>query len=93
MMESVYEALDRIEAEAEPEIIPPASAPADGLDYLQSIYRDPSLHSGVRLQAAIAALPFERPKLAVAAHINGDGFGARPERAIERSRKVIEGEA
>ena len=70
-------------------MLPPEGEPADSLDYLQSIYRDPTLSTGTRMRAAIAALPFERPKLAVTAHINGDGFGARLELAIERSGKVI----
>ena len=59
------------------------------LTFLQSVYNDPSESKSVRLRAAIEALPFEFPKLAVTAHIDGD-FGARLERAVEHSRKVIE---
>lgn len=75
---------------AEPEILP-REFEGDSLDYLQSIYRDPSLPTGARMRAAIAALPHERPKLAVTAHLDGrDGFGARLEAAIARSGKVID---
>jgi hypothetical protein len=37
------------------------------------------------LGAAIEALPYERPTLAVTATISGDGFAAMLDRAIERS--------
>jgi hypothetical protein len=81
----------KIEApKVEPEVLPPTEAPENSLDYLQSIYRDHSLPTGARMRAAIAALPFERPKLAVTAHFDGGGFAERLERAIERSGKAIE---
>jgi predicted methyltransferase len=41
------------------------------------------------MAAAIAALPHERPKLAVTANLNGEEFGDALERAIRRSGKVI----
>lgn len=77
---------------AEPEVLPLATD-GDSLDYLQSIYRDPMQPTGARMHAAIAALPFERPKLAVA-HLDGASLAAQLEdriaRNIERSRNVIE---
>jgi hypothetical protein len=43
------------------------------------------------MKAAIAALPYEHPKLAVTAVLDGtEDLGARLSRAIQRSAKVIE---
>jgi hypothetical protein len=65
----------------------------DSLDLLQAIYRNSAEPIGRRLRAAVAALPFERPKLAVTAHIDGSALGDRLERAIARSGKLIEAQA
>jgi hypothetical protein len=44
-----------------------------------------------RIKAAVEALPFVHPKLAVTAMIDGRDFGAKLEKAIERSQtKMIE---
>ena len=68
--------------------------PATGrssLDLLQAIYRCPDQPLSIRMKAAIAALPYEHPKLAVTAVLDGtDDLGARLHRAIQRSAKVIE---
>jgi hypothetical protein len=65
-------------------------APTCALEYLQSIYRNPSEPEGRRLKAAMAALPFEAPRLGAVAvtSLNSQDFAALLDRAIERSNGV-----
>jgi hypothetical protein len=58
---------------------------ATSLDFLQKIYRSSTQPIARRMRAAMAALPFESPKLAAVAVMNGEDFSSRLDRAIVRS--------
>jgi hypothetical protein len=51
---------------------------ATSLDFMQAVYRDPAQPTTRRMRAAVAALPFEHPKLSVNANIDTN-FAARME--------------
>lgn len=69
-------------SEDEPTLIDAGSS----LEFLQAVYSDPAQPMSRRMRAAIAALPFERPKLAVVASLDaGPGFAARLEAAIAKT--------
>jgi hypothetical protein len=75
---------EALEDDPEPEVMIPANASA--LEYLRAIYRDPRQPEHRRTRAAIAALPFEHPQLAVVASMTaGPGFAAALEATIARS--------
>jgi hypothetical protein len=64
---------------------------ANSLEFLQILYRDPRQPMLRRLKAAIAALPFESPKLGVSVVIDAsEDFAKRLDAAIARSMRVIE---
>jgi hypothetical protein len=77
-----------------PRVIYEAPASTDdltSLKYLQLVYQGRIIAEGDRMRVAIAALPFENPKLAVTASVGpNSGLGRRIELAIARSRHVIE---
>jgi hypothetical protein len=85
MAETIYQMLDRIEAEAEL-AVPPGASP---VDFLSAVYRDPRQPMHRRLRAAIEAAPYVHPKLSVTATVGGKDFAAELERAIERSGKAV----
>jgi hypothetical protein len=53
-------------------------------DYLKEVYQDPRLPTQVRMKAAIEALPFERPKLAVTGIIGGGDIAAMLDERLKR---------
>jgi hypothetical protein len=75
--------------------------PADGmsLDLLRAVYRNNQLPLTTRMRAAIAALPFEVPKLAVTAVVSEQDFATVLDRRLKRieemkllENKVVSGE-
>src|SRR5262245_10931959 len=79
--------LDQIEAQQTDrfELEPNATS----LKLLQKVYRSPAIALATRIRAAMAALQFEHPKLAVVATVDGNNdFAAKLDQALERSRKV-----
>jgi hypothetical protein len=67
--------------------------PASALEYVRDVYKGRRMADPWRMRAAMAALPFESPKLAMTAYLsNADDFAARLDMAIENSHqpKVIE---
>src|ERR1700688_1972461 len=60
--------------------------PASALDYVQDVYKGRRSADPWRMRAAMAALPFETPKLAVTTNISNENFSAMLDRAIARSQ-------
>ena len=62
------------------------------LRFLQRVYRSVTQPMSRRMQAAMAALPHEHPKLGAVATVNmsGETYAALLDRAIERSGKIAE---
>jgi hypothetical protein len=53
-----------------------------------AIYRNPGMPLNTRMRAAIAAIPFESPKLAVMATVDGKDFASLLDRRIAHMRRV-----
>jgi hypothetical protein len=64
--------------------------PADGisLDLLRAAYRSNQLPLTTRMRAAIAALPFESPKLAVTAVVSEQDFATVLDRRLKRIEEM-----
>jgi TATA-box binding protein (TBP) (component of TFIID and TFIIIB) len=64
--------------------------PADGmsLDLLKAVYRNNQLPLTTRMRAAIAALPFESPKLAVTAVVSEQDFATLLDRRLKRIEEM-----
>jgi hypothetical protein len=63
---------------------------ATSLKLLQAIYRSPAVALMTRMRAAIAAMPFEHPKLAVVATVDGNGDFAL--KLDDQPLNVVEGQ-
>jgi hypothetical protein len=63
---------------------------ATSLAFLQAIYRSTEQPMMRRLKAAIAALPYEHPKLAVTMAGTNNSWAAQLQGCIARSAKVLE---
>jgi hypothetical protein len=59
------------------------------LNLLQAIYRSAAIPLTTRMRAAMAALQFEHPKLAVTANVEAGDFADQLERAVKRSRMIV----
>jgi citrate lyase gamma subunit len=81
MTETIYDVLDRIEVENSQVVDPDL----DALKYLQMVYQGQIQAEGPRMRAAIAALPFEVPRLSLNANVESKDFAERLEKAIARS--------
>jgi hypothetical protein len=90
MVETVGMVFDRIEAQQALALT--VGPEANSLDFLQLVYRNGSLPLTTRMRAAIAALPFEAPKLAVTAVVSEDDFATLLDQRIERM-KLLEARA
>src|SRR5262245_41272751 len=85
MDENQQQRLDELNGEGL-EIDPKATP----LEFLQTIYRNSKQPMQRRLKAAVEAAQYVHPKLAVTATVGAGDFADQLERAVERSRKVIE---
>jgi hypothetical protein len=81
---NVFEVFDQIEAQQR-QLAANEPAPANALDFLQSIYRNPLQPLPVRIRCAVEALPFESAKLTATALLTSDDFATLLDKAIERS--------
>ena len=57
-------------------------------DVLVAIYRNPKMPLHMRMRAAIAAIPFESPKLAVTAVVTDESLAVKLDRAWTRTRRA-----
>jgi hypothetical protein len=65
------------------------------LDLLRAVYRNSAISLSTRMRAAIAALPFESPKLAVTAQVSEQDFATLLDQRLARieAMKTVEARA
>ena len=59
-------------------------------DVLMAIYRNPGMPLHTRMRAAIAAIPFESPKLAVTTVVTDESLAVKLDRAWMRTKRAME---
>jgi hypothetical protein len=64
---------------------------ATSLDLLRAVYRNPQIPLSVRMRAAMAAVPFESPKLAVTAVVSEQSFAELLERRLRNMERLANG--
>ena len=88
-MQTIGSVLDQIEAQQANGLL--LKPEATSLEFLQTVYRNPGLSLPVRVRAAIAALPFEAPKLAVTALVSNQSFAELLERRLKHLSEIENG--
>jgi hypothetical protein len=63
-------------------------AKATPLEFLEAVYCNNELPLHTRMKAAVEALPYVHPKLAVTAVVEGKDFASLLDRAVARSKQV-----
>jgi hypothetical protein len=87
--ETIYEALDRIEARRSLLEAPALPSNATPLEFFCAIFRDSAQPMQRRMRAAEAAAPYMHPKLAVEVRVDGVGWASKLEAAITASGKAV----
>ena len=80
--------LEIIPAEEITEFCEPFSGSA--LEFLQATYRNHNVPFHSRMRAAIAAIPFESPKLAVTTVVTDESLAVKLDRAWMRTKRAME---
>jgi hypothetical protein len=88
MIKAIGMALDLLDKKSEDIELGPNGT---SLDLLRAVYRSTAQPLGVRIRAAVAALPHEVPKLIATAVINEGSFAELLERRLQHLKAINEG--